>query len=195
MYTYFGAFALMISGFFVVFGQEIAVFLFGEAFRFSGYMLQYAAPCLIFNCWATISLNILAGMGKIKQRLGVVALALGINVILNLIFLILLGKGLLFSAMILSVSWGVMALGAMRIIGKEYPFTLDGRFLVKNIIIIGILCGVMWRAKRDFSILGRWKFGGMLLVFFVGYGVVLAGMNRKKIIMLMNEVKKLKEER
>jgi hypothetical protein len=30
MYTYFGAFALMISGFFVVFGQEIAVALFGE---------------------------------------------------------------------------------------------------------------------------------------------------------------------
>jgi O-antigen/teichoic acid export membrane protein len=90
MYTYFGAFALMISGFFIVFGQEIAVFLFGEVFRFSGYMLQYAAPFLVFNCRATISLNILAGMGKIKQRLGVVAVALGVNVLLNLIFLIFL---------------------------------------------------------------------------------------------------------
>jgi O-antigen/teichoic acid export membrane protein len=113
MYTYFGAFALIISGFFVVFGQEISVFLFGEAFRFSGYMLQYAAPALVFNCWASISLNILAGLGKIKQRLGVVALALGVNVVLNLIFLIFLGKGLIFSAMILSASWIVMAVGAM----------------------------------------------------------------------------------
>ena len=90
MYTYFGIFALVIAAFFVVFGQEVAVFLFGENFRFSGYMLQWAAPALIFSCWASISLNILAGLGKIKQRLGVVALALVINVLLNRIFLILL---------------------------------------------------------------------------------------------------------
>ena len=88
----------------MVFGQEISTTLFGTGFRFSGYMLQFAAPFLVFNCWAAISLNILAGLGKIKQRLGVVALALGVNLILNRIFLIFLGKGLVFSAMILSVS-------------------------------------------------------------------------------------------
>jgi O-antigen/teichoic acid export membrane protein len=110
MYTYFGLFALIVSGFFVVFGQEISVFLFGEEFRFSGYMLQFAAPCLIFNCWATISLNILAGLGKIKQRLLVVAVALGVNLGLNLLFFGFLNKGLLFSAIILSISWLVMAL-------------------------------------------------------------------------------------
>jgi O-antigen/teichoic acid export membrane protein len=140
MYTYFGVFALIISGFFVVFGQEIAVFLFGEAFRFSGYMLQFAAPCLIFNCWATISLNMLAGLGKIKQRLAVVAVALGVNLLLNLIFLILLGKGLVFSAIILSASWVVMALGALWVIRKEYSFTLDWRFLLRNLLVIVILC-------------------------------------------------------
>ena len=131
----------------MVFGQEISVTLFGEGFRFSGYMLQFAAPCLIFNCWATISLNILAGLGKIKQRLGVVAVALGVNLVLNRIFLILLGKGLVFSAMILAVSWIVMAVGAMWVIWKTYPFSLDWKFLLKNIIIIGVLCGVTWWLK------------------------------------------------
>jgi O-antigen/teichoic acid export membrane protein len=192
MYTYFGVFALIISGFFVVFGQEISVFLFGEGFRFSGYMLQFAAPCLVFNCWATISMNILAGLGKIKQRLGIVAVALGVNLLLNLIFLILLGQGLLFSAMILSVSWIMMAVGAMWMIRKAYSFQLDWRFLRKNLLIICVLCGVMWVMKGDVSVLGRWELFGVLFAFFVGYGGILIGMNWEKMKLLMEEVKKLK---
>jgi O-antigen/teichoic acid export membrane protein len=92
-------------------------------------------------------MSILAGLGKIKQRLGVVAVALGVNLLLNLIFLVLLGKGLLFSAMILSVSWVVMAMGAIWIIRKEYPFTLDWRFLLKNVVMIGAL-GVLMKYGR-----------------------------------------------
>lgn len=69
MYSYFGVVALVIATFFIVFGQEIAVFLFGEEFRFSGYMLQRAAPALLFSCRSSISLGMLAGLGKIKQRL------------------------------------------------------------------------------------------------------------------------------
>jgi O-antigen/teichoic acid export membrane protein len=196
MYTYFGAFALIISGFFVVFGQEIAVVLFGEGFRFSGYMLQFAAPFLVFNCWATISLNILAGLGKIKQRLLVVATALGVNLLLNLIFLILLGKGLVFSAMILSISWFVMAMGSMGVIKKEYPFSLDRTFLLKNVISICLLCGVMRMIKGY----GTHWFDGRrpafwtLFAFFIGYGVILVGMNWKKVRLLLEEVKKLKGE-
>ncbi|MBO4204247.1 polysaccharide biosynthesis C-terminal domain-containing protein [bacterium] len=90
MYTYFGVFAMIIAVFFTVFGQEISVLLFGEDFRFSGYMLQWASPALIFSCWASISLSILAGLGKIKQRLGVVILALVVNIFLNWFLLIFL---------------------------------------------------------------------------------------------------------
>ena len=189
----------------MVFGQEIAVTLFGEGFRFSGYLLQFAAPCLVFNCWATISLNILAGLGKIKQRLGVVAVALGVNVLLNLIFLILLGEGLVFSAVILAVSWVVMALGAMWVIWKAYPFSLDWRFLGKNVVIICVLCGCMffikdWVAsfallpRNDFVTMGRWSMFWWLAVFFVGYGVILLGMNWGKVRLLWGEVRKLREE-
>jgi O-antigen/teichoic acid export membrane protein len=115
-------------------------------------MLQFAAPCLVFNCWATISMNILAGLGKIKQRLGVVAVALGVNLLLNLIFLILLGKGLVFSAVILSVSWVIMAMGAMWVIKKEYPFRLDWKFLVKNIVIVFLLGVLMYYGKAFLEI-------------------------------------------
>jgi O-antigen/teichoic acid export membrane protein len=106
-------------------------------------MLQWAAPALVFNCWAVISLNILAGLGQIKQRLGVVGAALGVNLLLNLIFLIILRQGLVYSAVILSISWAVMAFGAMWVIYRKYAFTLDWKFLVKNVVMVGILCGVM----------------------------------------------------
>jgi O-antigen/teichoic acid export membrane protein len=196
MYTYFGVFALMIAGFFVVFGQEIAVFLFGEDFRFSGYMLQYAAPALVFNCWATISLNMLAGLGKIKQRLGVVALALGVNVGLNRLFLVFLGKGLIFSAMILSASWVVMALGAMGVIGRSYPFTLDWKFLLKNVGLIGLLGMVMWWMKGmgvgASLLMERWDSFWGLLAFFGGYGAVLVAMNWGRMKALMEEIRKLR---
>ncbi|GHV26268.1 hypothetical protein FACS1894176_06660 [Bacteroidia bacterium] len=154
-------------------------------------MLQWVAPALIFNCWAVISLNILAGLGKIKQRLGVVALALAVNLLLNLIFLILLGKGLIFSAMILSVSRIVMALGAMRVIGKSYPFSLDWRFLFKNMVVIGVLMAVLWLLKPFFLMEQRREIFWALLVFFVGYGIALAGMNRRQIRLLLREIKSL----
>lgn len=191
MYTYFGAFAMMIAGFFIVFGQEIAVFLFWESFRFSGYLLQWASPALIFSCWASISINILAWLGKIKQRLGVVALALGINIILNLIFLVFLKQGLVFSAVILSFSWAVMALWAMRVIHHEYKFSLDWRFLLKNLLFIGVLCLIMYMTKWSED--SRMKLFFLLLVYFVWYGVILAGLNRWKIKLLIGEIKKLRQ--
>ncbi|MDR0859698.1 MAG: polysaccharide biosynthesis C-terminal domain-containing protein [Candidatus Peribacteria bacterium] len=162
-------------------------------------MLQWVAPALIFNCWAVISLNILAGLGKIKQRLGVVASALVVNLLLNLIFLILLGKGLVFSAMILSVSRMVMALGAMRVIGQTYPFTLDWKFLGKNVAVVCVLCGVMFLLKEGWvSSLhsqgrfdGKWSAFRSLLLFFLGYGIALVGMNWKQITLLLKEIKSL----
>ncbi|GHW02694.1 hypothetical protein AGMMS50249_4800 [candidate division SR1 bacterium] len=201
MYSYFGGFAVMIAGFFVVFGQEIAVFLFGESFRFSGYMLQRAAPCLIFNCWALISLNILAGLGKIKARLGVVSAALIINVILNFILLVLLHQGLIVSTGILSVSRAVMALGAMRVIAKDYPFSFDLRFLLKNLLLVGILCILMYLLKtQNFGIFSSFSHTGSprgelflgLFCYFIIYGLILAFLNRTKIRLLLDEIKKIK---
>ena len=74
-------------------------------------------------------------------------MALGVNLVLNLIFLILLGEGLVFSAVILAVSWIVMAAVAMWVIWKAYPFSLDWRFLGKNVLVIGVLGVVMWGLK------------------------------------------------
>lgn len=119
------------------------------------------------------------------------AVALAVNLILNLIFLIVLGKGLIFSAMILSVSRIVMALGAMWVIYQSYPFSLDWKFLGKNVIVISVLMLILWRMKSFFVLEGRWELLGALVAFFAGYGIVLAGMNWTQIKFLLKEIKTL----
>lgn len=194
MYSYFGCFALIISGFFVVFGQQIAVLLFGEAFRFSGYLLQFAAPFLIFNCWTVISFNILAGLGKIKKRLWIAGIALWVNLLLNLIFLILLWKGLVFSAMILSISWLLMSLLGMKVIYKEYPFRVDWRLLIKNLLLIILLWVLMFVVKWYVWFEGWWRSNfWILFAFFVGYCMLILLFNRSKIKLLLKEIKSLKK--
>jgi hypothetical protein len=90
----------------------------------------------------------------------------------------------------------VMAAGAMWVIGKSHPFTLDWKFLGKNGVIIAVLCGVMWMLKerKAVTMLGRWELLWALFAFFVGYGVILLAMNWRKVKLFIAEIKKLKKE-
>jgi hypothetical protein len=80
------------------------------------------------------------------------------------------------------------------VIYRKYAFTLDWKFLVKNVVMVGILCGVMWVLKGSVSVGGRWELFLWLLVFFVGYGVVLAGMNWRKVNLFLTEIRNLKKK-
>lgn len=190
MYTYFGILALVVAGFFVVFGQEIAVLLFWEAFRFSGYLLQYIAPFLLFNCWFIINFNILAGMGKIKERMYIILIALFFTLLFNAIFLIWLGKGLLYSAFILWFSWLMLFIGSVAALRKSQPFRLDWKVFGKNVLVIILLIIVMLFVKSFLSFEGNWwyKFG-IIALFFLGYGVIILLMNVLKIRLLLKEIK------
>jgi hypothetical protein len=82
------------------------------------------------------------------------------------------------------------------VIGKSYPFSLDWKFLVKNVVLIGVLSVVMFLLKEYFVeelAGGRWSAFWILFLFFVGYGGVLALANRGKIKLLIGEVKKIRE--
>lgn len=201
MYSYFWVFALCIAGFFMVWWQEIAVVLFGESFRYSGYLLQLAAPFLCLNCWMVISLNFMAGLGKIKQRMFTFLFVLIVNVILNFVFLVWLGKWLMASAFILSVSRLLSSGIMMVLIYRDHPFSIDWKLLLKNVVVIGMLCLMMWWMKwtpffmvDSFLLPGinRWFVLCIVFAFFVGYMIVMSGMNWEKVGLLVREVKKLK---
>ena len=72
--------------------------------------MQIVAPFLIFNSRFTISFSILAGLGLIKKRFSIIVFSLLVNLLLNGIFIFYLEYGIQFSALIMAITWLVMAL-------------------------------------------------------------------------------------
>lgn len=67
-YKYFAILGIITSMFMFVFGPIIASILFGEKFLMSGVILQYSAFFIVCNFLLQINFQILAGVGRIKER-------------------------------------------------------------------------------------------------------------------------------
>ncbi|MBQ7075020.1 hypothetical protein IJM86_08535 [bacterium] len=139
LYSYFGCFALFISGFFLLFGKEIAVLLFSPAYTMSGTLIQIVAPCFIFNSRFTISFSILAGLGLIKKRFWIIFTSLILNLLLNYFIIIRGGKGVERSGIIMGITRIIMGLLGFFTVQKNDQFPIKRGFLLKNFITIGIL--------------------------------------------------------
>lgn len=84
---YFSIIAVWASVFLFQFWKQLAVVFFGKSFELSGYILMFSAPFLIFNILNQINFQILAGTGRVWVRAKILAAAIPINLILNLIFI------------------------------------------------------------------------------------------------------------
>lgn len=95
--------SIWISAFLFQDGEILAAFLFGESYRASGNILQFSVPFLIFNLLNTLNFQLLAGAGKAWARTLTFAVALPINIILNVILIQKIGiEG---SALAVGLSW------------------------------------------------------------------------------------------
>lgn len=100
---YFAAAAIPSSFALGLFGYDFAVALFGEKFAESGRILAWSAPFLAFNFLLQINFQILAGTGKVRERLKILLLGLAVNVPLNLLLIPVFGpEG---SALAVGLSW------------------------------------------------------------------------------------------
>jgi O-antigen/teichoic acid export membrane protein len=64
--------------------------LYGPNFIYSGELIRYAGVFVVLNILIVINFGILAGMGKVKERVKIIVMALVVNVLGNLIFMIAL---------------------------------------------------------------------------------------------------------
>lgn len=99
------------------FGPLIALLLFGEKFRYSGELFQFAAPFLMI--WPAVSFmfQYLAWIGKVKERVKLLLIGLIATIVLNLILMPLLWlKGIVIS---MAMSYFLMWLGAWWMIIKK----------------------------------------------------------------------------
>lgn len=197
LYKYFSVFALSIGWIFFAFWPELASILFGTKFLYSGQLLVYAAPFLILNVLYIINFGILAGLGKVRQRVQVLLVALIANIIINFLLLYVFKIGLPW-AVIAMVIWRILLRwGSFKIIQKHQKIWFDWMFLLKNLCIIAIVSGIFLFVKRNLFIIhnnARWANIGYFCIALLIYYSILALSNNKSIHSLIDEIKKIKKK-
>ena len=197
MYVYFTIISMIIWWIFLIFWQEISVLLYGEKFRFSWELLQILWPCLIFNCLSWLNFNLLAWLGKIKERFRILLVSLVVNVTCNVLALFVFNLDLHAVITVLALSRIVQFIWWLIYIRKEYPFHFDWNFFFKNILIIWILCGIFYLIKNISTLFYPEQNRRQLLFILAGiciiYVWIIAWFNRWKIKSLRNEVKKVRK--
>ena len=196
LYKYFSVFALSIWWLFFVFWPEIASVFFGTKFLYSWQLVVYAAPFFIFNVLLVVNFGILAWLGKVRARVKVLLIALIVNVILNFLFLYILKTGLPWAVAAMIAGWILLRWWSYRIIQKHQNISFDRKFLFKNICIIIIMGEMFLYRKTSLFVIDNWfRFRniGYLAIVIVIYYTILAIVNYKNILVLKDEVKKLKK--
>ena len=196
LYKYFSVFALSMGGLFVAFWKEIAIVLFGTKFLYSGELLVYSWPFLIINVLYMINFGILAGLGKVKERVKVLWIALLVNVIINILLLYVFKIWLIWAVIAMIIWRIILRWWSLKPIQKHLKISFDWRFFIKNFIVIWVLTGIFFGIKNKYMILdntARWDNIMYLLVAVVMYYIILAGINHKSIKLLIKEIKSMKK--
>ena len=192
LYKYFSVFALSIGWLFFAFGPEIASVLFGTKFMYSGQLLMYIWPFLIFNVLTSINYGILAWFGKVKQRVIVIWRALLVNVVANIIFILGLWWWLMWAVIALILWWLVLRGLSFRIVNKHQAISFERKFLRKNLLIIWAISIVYYFLKSHFLVLSNgYRFENIwyLAIAIVVYYWVISLVNLWSIKWLLREIK------
>lgn len=196
LYKYFSVFALSIGGLFFAFGPEIAAILFGTKFIYSGNLLVYIWPFLIFNVLTSINYGILAGFGKVRERVIVIGRALLINIIANIVLIYFAGWWLIGAVISLILGWFVLWGLSFRIVHKHEPIHFEWNFLRKNLWIICLLSGIFYIFKSHFFVLSNgYRFWNILYISIAGiaYYCIIALCNIWSIKLLLKEIKNIRK--
>lgn len=194
LYKYFSVFGLMIGAFLMTLWPIISWVLYGSQFIYSWILLSYAAGFVVFNILLAINFSLLAGMGKVKERVKILAIAVCINVIGNLLFIIVFWWGLMWAIIATILWWLLMFVLTLRIIKNYYKFFFDRWFLIKNAVIIVLLSiGLLYVSGwLDWSMDTSWTVRVIYLgIMAMIYSCILALSNYKSIVVLRKEIKNL----
>jgi|GEM_PF-3421746 len=107
----------------------------------SGIILQYSALFIVCNFLLQINFQILAGIGRIQERVKILAIGLPINIILNLVLIYTMG--VTGSALAVGISWIPIWYLSHRAT-HMYSNGFDMVFLMKNILLTIIIGGISW---------------------------------------------------
>ncbi|MFA7298222.1 MAG: oligosaccharide flippase family protein [Candidatus Absconditabacterales bacterium] len=193
-YTYFSVFSLSLAVFFIVLGPQLALVFFGHKFVFSGTLLSRSAIFIIFNILFGFNFGVLAGLGKIKERVKILLITTVLTVIITVGAIPILG---VYGAILgFSVSQLLLFILSYRILNKTTKIHIHRGFVIKNIIFISILGSIIWYIKGNIFIFDDLqRYNNLLKMIALGmcFYIVFAGFNYKKVLELKNEIRNIKK--
>ncbi len=190
-YSYFSVFIFSISVLFIVLGPEIAIALFGEKYQLSGQLLSLTWIFLIFNILSGFNFSVLAGLGKIKERVKI----LGISTLITVLFTYGAIKlwGLRWAGLGFGISYFTLWGLSFPYLLKASKFPLQWRFIIKNLIVLVSLGAVIfvWKSKLWLVSEERWLMIAKLIGVGVAYFLCFAALNWRQVAMLKGEITKM----
>ncbi len=193
-YTHFSVLSFSLAVFFIVLGPELALIFFGQKFVFSGTLFSRSAIFIICNILFWFNFWVLAGLGKIKERVKILMITTIVAIAISIWtipFLWIYGSILWFS-----VAQVLLYILSYRILNKIVNIHIHRGFIVKNVLFISGLWAIIRYIKGYifvFDDLMRYTNLVKLIVLGAGFYIVFAAFNYKKALALKNEIKKIRK--
>ncbi len=190
---YFWIFGIYWWVFVALFGPAIAFVLFWKKFIPSGELLSYSWWFIFVNILIAILFPILAGLGKIKERVKILWSAALINFVLNLVLIPTIWT--IWAIISTIIWWIIMASLSVWEIKKQWiQLKIDWKFVVKNLILAGFLGLIiyLWIVK---NLSFESRLYDLLLILWIGivYWTIILLWNFRELKLFINEVKKIRK--
>lgn len=173
-YEFFAIAAIFVTSFYLLFGDVLTEVLFGTNYSFSGKILLYSAPFLIFDFLLQIDFQILSASWKPRTKMFILLSAVWLNLITNYIFLKL--WWVVGSALASGIWWIFIWTLTFRE-SREFAGNFRWRGFLKNVLGVIIFSWCLLFVHLDAYFSGRAQlFWGLLIISFF-YALVFVALN------------------
>ncbi len=176
-YNYFSIFILSLSTIFIVLWPEISIALFWRQYLTSGMLLTHSWIFLFFSLLSSFNYNLLAWMGKVKERVYITWVSCVLIIITSYILIKLCGiywAGLAFWIGYIYIWWWSL----LFLRTEKYSLNFNWKFIIKNIFIFIILWIwiFLWKEYYIDMEWNRWCMVGRLIILWLTfYGFIWLG--------------------
>lgn len=177
-YNYFSIFILSLSTLFIALWPEISIALFGKEYLTSGMLLTHSWIFLFFSLLSEFNYNVLAWMGKVKERVYITWISCLLTIISAYILIKLYGIYWAWLAFWLSCIytrwWSLLLLKR-----DKYSLKFNWKFIIRNIVIFIILWIVIFLWKKHFIDVdwNRWYMIGRLVIIGLAFYCIIGSGN------------------
>jgi len=183
--------AISCNLFLFVFAELIAYILFGEKFIQSWNILRYSVLLLVFNFFLQINFNLMAGIGKIKERVKIIFIAVAYNCIMNILLIQYIGVS---GAALATWTWWILIwLLSEYFLGKKYTTSFEITSTCKNLLCIWGVALVSYHVILPYLVdMGRLKTLWILSIIMCIWFCVFWVINYSRFKIFISEIRKLK---